>query len=118
MDRNIHHMNENYCTVYVHVYLYFSKAFDSLNYDILLSKLTYYGLQQNVLRNLNNLIYTYCYLILKLVFITLYIKDHCTIRMFNSIIIIKLLYYVIFLFITTLSQDYVYSIYFFKFIFV
>ena len=28
----------------------FSKAFDSLNYDILLSKLTYYALEQNALR--------------------------------------------------------------------
>ena len=39
------------------------------------------------------------------VFIKFYIKDHCTMRMFNSIIIIKLFYNVIFLFITTLSQD-------------
>ena len=34
-----------------------------------------------------------------------HIKDHCTIRMFNSIIIIKLFYDMIFLSITTLSQD-------------
>ena len=45
-------MNENYCPV--NIYLDFSKAFASLNYDILLSKLTYYGLQQSALRLLTN----------------------------------------------------------------
>ena len=49
MDRNIHHWNENYCPV--NIYLVFSKAFDSLNsYDVFLSKLTYYGLQQSAIR--------------------------------------------------------------------
>ena len=48
MDRNSHHMNENCCPV--NIYLDFSKAFDSINYDIPLSKLAYYGLQPNALR--------------------------------------------------------------------
>ena len=48
MDRNIHHWNENYCPV--NIYLVFSKAFDSLNYDVFLSKLTYYSLQQSAIR--------------------------------------------------------------------
>ena len=45
------------------------------------------------------------YFIFKSVFITFYIKDHYTIRMFSRLIIIKLFYNVIFLFITTLIQD-------------
>ena len=45
---NLHHMNENCCPV--NIYLDFSKAFDSLNYNILLSKLAYYGIQPNALR--------------------------------------------------------------------
>ena len=48
MDRNIHHMNENHCPV--NIYLDFSKAFDSLIYDILLSKLKHYGIQENALQ--------------------------------------------------------------------
>ena len=42
MDGNINYMNENLCPV--NIYLDLSNAFDSLNYDILLSKLKYYGL--------------------------------------------------------------------------
>ena len=44
IDRNIHYMNENHCLV--NIYLDFSKAFDSLIYDILLSKLKHYGIQE------------------------------------------------------------------------
>ena len=58
MDRNIHHMNENCCPV--NIYLDFSKAFDSLNYDILLSKLAYYGLQPNALRLLTSYLQDKC----------------------------------------------------------
>ena len=52
MDRNSHHMNESYCPV--NIYLDFSTALDSLNYDILLSKLTYYDIQQNALQLLTS----------------------------------------------------------------
>ena len=45
-------MNENHCPV--DIYLDFSKAFDSLIYDILLSKLKHYGLQQNALQLLSS----------------------------------------------------------------
>ena len=54
MDRNIHHMNENHFPVNIHVYLDFSKAFDSLIYDILLSKLKHYGIQENALQLLSS----------------------------------------------------------------
>ena len=47
MDTNINYMNENLCPV--NIYLDLSKAFDNLYYDILLSKLNYYGLQRNAL---------------------------------------------------------------------
>ena len=55
--------------------------------------------------------------LVKFVFITFYSKDHCTIRMFNSIIIIKLFYNMIFLFITTLSQD-MFIVHFLNFIYI
>ena len=42
MDTNINYMNENLCPG--NIYLSLSKAFDNLYYDILLSKLNYYGL--------------------------------------------------------------------------
>ena len=58
MDRNIHHINENCCPV--NIYLNFSKAFDSLNYDILLSKLAYYGIQPNALRLLTSYLQDRC----------------------------------------------------------
>ena len=41
-------MNENHCPV--NIYLDFSKAFDSLIYDILLSKLKHYAIQENALQ--------------------------------------------------------------------
>ena len=52
MDRNIYKMNDNHCPV--NIYLDFSKAFDSLIYDILLSKLEHYGIQQNALQLLSS----------------------------------------------------------------
>ena len=45
MDRNVNCMNQNSCPI--NIYLDLSKTFDSLNYEILLSKLQYYGLQAN-----------------------------------------------------------------------
>ena len=47
MDRNIKNINNNLWPV--SVYLDFSKAFDSLNRIILLSKLKLYGIQQDAL---------------------------------------------------------------------
>ena len=47
MDRNVNCMNQNSCAI--NIYLDLSKAFDSLNYKILLFKLQYYGLQANAL---------------------------------------------------------------------
>ena len=57
MDRNINYMymKENFCPV--NIYLDLSKAFDSLTYDILLSKFKYYGLQWNALQLVKNYIY-------------------------------------------------------------
>ena len=52
MDRNIHHMNENHCPV--NIYLDFSNPFDSLIYDILLSKLKHNGIQENALQLLSS----------------------------------------------------------------
>ena len=48
MDRNVNCMNQNSCPI--NIYLDLPKVFDSLKYDILLSKLYYYGLQNNALR--------------------------------------------------------------------
>ena len=47
-------MSENYCPV--NIYL----AFDSLNYEIFLSKLTYYGIQQSALRLLTGYLLDIC----------------------------------------------------------
>ena len=47
IDRNINFMNQSLCPV--NIYLDHSKAFDSLNFDILLSKLNFYELQNNAL---------------------------------------------------------------------
>ena len=47
MDRNIKNMNDNLWPV--NIYLDFSKAFDSLIHIILLSKLKFYGIQQDAL---------------------------------------------------------------------
>ena len=58
MDRNINNMNENFCPV--NIYLDLSKAFDSLIYDILLSKLKYYGLQSNALQLIKSYISGRC----------------------------------------------------------
>ena len=55
MDRNVNCMNQNSCPI--NIYLDLSKAFDSLNYEILLSKLQYYGLQANALLLLKNYLY-------------------------------------------------------------
>ena len=44
----------NQCLRPVNIYLDLSKAFDSLNYDILLSKLQFYGLQSNALQLLKS----------------------------------------------------------------
>ena len=51
-------MNENCCPV--NIYLYLSTAFHSLNYDILLSKLAYYGLQQSALLLLTSFLQDRC----------------------------------------------------------
>ena len=51
-------MNENFCPV--NIYLDLSKDFDGLIYDILLSKLKYYGLQSNVLQFIKSYISGRC----------------------------------------------------------
>ena len=51
-------MNENHCPV--NIYLDLSKAFDSLYYDILLSKLKHYGLQWKALQLLKSYISGRC----------------------------------------------------------
>ena len=52
MDRNINFMNQGFCPV--NIYLDLSKAFDSLNYYILLSKLKFYGSQNRALKLLKS----------------------------------------------------------------
>ena len=52
MDRNINFMNQSLCPV--NIYLDLSKAFDSLKYDILMSKLKFYGLQSKALQLLKS----------------------------------------------------------------
>ena len=52
MDRNVNCMNQDSCPINIHLDL--SKAFDSLKYDILQSKLHYYGLLNNALRLLKS----------------------------------------------------------------
>ena len=47
MNQNINNMSENYCTI--NVYQDLSKTFDSLNYNVLLSKLNFYGIDQQAL---------------------------------------------------------------------
>ena len=58
MDRNINNINEKFCPV--NIYLDLSKAFDSLIYDIILSKLKYYGLQSNALQLIKSYISGRC----------------------------------------------------------
>ena len=55
MDRNVNCTNQNSCPI--NIYLDLSKAFDSLNYEILLFKLQYYGLQANALLLLKSYLY-------------------------------------------------------------
>ena len=52
MDRNINNMNKNLTPINIYVDL--SKAFDCLNHDILLPKLTFYGLSDDALSLLKN----------------------------------------------------------------
>ena len=52
MDRNLDTMNRNLSPV--NVYLDLSKAFDCLDHNILLSKLKFYGLNDNAIRLLKN----------------------------------------------------------------
>ena len=47
MHRNIKNMNKNLCRV--NIYLDFAKAFNSLKHIILLSKIQFYGIQQDAL---------------------------------------------------------------------
>ena len=57
MDRNVNFMNQNSCPI--NIYLDVSKAFDSMNYEILPSKLQYYGIlvQANALLLLKSYLY-------------------------------------------------------------
>ena len=52
MDRNLDNMNRNLTPV--NVYIDLSKAFDCLDHNILLSKLKFYGLNDNAIRLLKN----------------------------------------------------------------
>ena len=52
-------MSENYCPV--NIYLDVLKAFDSLNYEIFLFKLTYYGILQSALRLLTSYLIDICH---------------------------------------------------------
>ena len=54
-DRNVSCMNQNSCPI--NIYLDLSKAFDRLNYEILLFKLQYYGFQANALLLLKSYLY-------------------------------------------------------------
>ena len=55
MDRNVNCMNQNSCPI--NIYIDLSKEFDSLNYEILLFKLQYHGLQANALLLLKSYLY-------------------------------------------------------------
>ena len=55
IDRNVNCMNQNSCPI--NIYLDLSQAFDSLNYEILLFKLQYYGLQAKALLLLSSYLY-------------------------------------------------------------
>ena len=52
MDRNIDIMNQNFCPI--NIYIDLCKAFDCLDHAILLSKLKYYGLNDNAIKLLKN----------------------------------------------------------------
>ena len=52
LDRNLDNMNRNLTPV--NVYIDLSKAFDCLDHNILLSKLKFYGLNDNAIRLLKN----------------------------------------------------------------
>ena len=52
MDRNLDNMNRNLTPV--NVYIDLSKAFDCLDHNILLSKLKFYGLNDNAIKLLKN----------------------------------------------------------------
>ena len=50
-------MNKNLTAIYIYIYVNISKAFDCLNHDILLSKLRYYGLNDDAFSLLKKLPY-------------------------------------------------------------